>query len=98
MSIAIFLVGTFGGLLLISRLFWLIARGWPDSIRKAIALNIFCFVSVVPLDLLSRDLLSSPSACQERLWYLAAAQILVFLVDLWGVKAQLAKQSPSSAA
>ena len=97
MPIAIF-VGTFAGLFLISRLFWLVARGWPDSVGKVIGLNIFCFVSVTPLDLLSRDLLSSHSDYQERIWCLAAAQVLVFLVDLWGVKAQLARQSPSSAA
>ena len=39
------LLGTF----LISRLFWVFTRPWPNSINKAVVLNVACAAIVIPL-------------------------------------------------
>lgn len=69
------LVGTF----FISRLFWWIAKRWPDSPRKAVAINVICAALIIPLDYIARD---SQSIIWELLVY-GGCQCVVLLFDLY---------------
>jgi hypothetical protein len=48
------LIGALLGTFLISRVFWLLTRGWPNSLNKAAALNVICAAVVMPLDFIVR--------------------------------------------
>jgi hypothetical protein len=50
-----YLVGALLGTFVISRFFWLVTRSWPDSVKKAVVLNIICAAVVIPIDALVRD-------------------------------------------
>jgi hypothetical protein len=39
---------------LISRLLWIVTKAWPNSIGKAVILNVICAAIIVPIDYLIR--------------------------------------------
>jgi hypothetical protein len=48
------LIGALLGTFVISRVFWLLMRGWLNSVSKAVALNVICAAVVLPLDVVAR--------------------------------------------
>jgi type III secretory pathway component EscU len=43
-------IGALLGTFVISRIFWFLTRSWPNSLSKAVALNIICAAFVMSLD------------------------------------------------
>jgi len=66
------LVGTF----LISRLFWLVTKTWPDSDWKAVVLNVLCAAIVIPIDYLLRG--DVPLIGEIVLYGACQAAVLIF--------------------
>jgi hypothetical protein len=69
------LVGALIGTFVISRIFWLLTRGWPNSVSKAVALNVICATVVLPLDVIARG---APS----YLMLYVACQVVVLFYDV----------------
>jgi hypothetical protein len=88
--------GALVGVYLISRIFWVIAKGWPNSIDKAIALSIFCYLGVLALDILSWLSAGNDAYDTKRIFLFGAAQIAVLLIDIIFLKTKAVKSSPSS--
>jgi hypothetical protein len=76
------LFGALVGTYLISRLFWIVAKAWPDSINKAVSLNVVCAAIIIPIDSLLRE---DVSFTQELALY-GGCQMLVLMFDLWRLK------------
>jgi hypothetical protein len=89
-----FLLGAFVGTFLISRLFWAVALAWPDSVWKAISLNVVCAAIIIPLDYLVRE---NVSFIQELAVY-GGCQAVVLAWDLWRLNAAkpILEHPPSS--
>jgi hypothetical protein len=83
------LIGAFVGTFLISRLFWLAARAWPNSIEKAIFLNVICMAFIVPLDFIVRG---DVSLTQEFIIY-GGCQLIVLIYDTFRVRRDLVAPS-----
>jgi len=73
------LFGALVGTYLISRLFWIVANAWPDSINKAVSLNVVCAAIVIPFDFLLRE---NVLFVQELAVY-GGCQMIVLIFDLW---------------
>ena len=86
-----FLLGALFGTFVISRLFWVVARGWPNSIGKAIALNVFCAAALIPIDYIVRGDLP---LVQELIIY-GGCQTLVLIFDV--VRIMIGKPARSNA-
>jgi hypothetical protein len=84
------LFGAFIGTFLISRLFWVVTKAWPDSIGKAISLNVVCAAIIIPLDSLVRE---NASFIQELAVY-GGCQLIVLILDLWRMRKTAAKPIP----
>ena len=76
-----FLLGALIGTFLISRLFWLVAKPWPDDSRKALLLNIGSGLFVIIGDYLIRP---DPDFIFEVLAY-GSCQVMVLFYDLWRI-------------
>jgi hypothetical protein len=82
------LIGALLGTFLISRLFWVATKKWPDSIGKAIFLNVVCALIIIPLDYSVRD---GANLGEEILLY-GMCQVVVFVIDVvW-----LGRRAPAS--
>jgi hypothetical protein len=79
------LLGALVGIFLISRLFWVVTRAWPNSLGKAVFLNVICAAIVIPLDYLLRD---DVSFIEELALY-GACQAAVLIFDLFRVRKNL---------
>jgi hypothetical protein len=79
------LLGALVGTFLISRLFWAVTKTWPNSIGKAVFLNVVCAAIVIPLDYLVRgDVLFI-----EELALYGACQTIVLIFDVLRVRKNL---------
>jgi hypothetical protein len=77
-----FLFGALIGTLLISRLFWAATKAWPNSIGKAVSLNVACAAIIIPADYLLRG---NVSFIQELAVY-GGCQAIVLALDLWRIR------------
>jgi pimeloyl-ACP methyl ester carboxylesterase len=87
----VLIVGALVAASLISRLVWLIARRWPDSIRKAILINaVSGVIIVVTAAYASAE--SGPPKFYLALLIFGGAQLVVLTFDVLG----LVKLKPSA--
>jgi hypothetical protein len=75
-----FLIGALVGTFLISRLFWAGAKAWPDSVWKAIFLNVVC--AIIPLDYIARD----DAVFIDELIVYGVCQALVLAFDVYRLR------------
>jgi hypothetical protein len=76
-----FLLGALSGTFVISRLFWLVTKRWPDDYQKALFLNGVSGVLIILADYLVRP---NADFILEVLVY-GSCQIIVLLYDLWRI-------------
>ena len=75
-------LGALAGIYLISRLFWFVTKAWPDSIGKAVVLNVVCAAIVIPMDFLLRG---NVPFIQELTLY-GTCQAIVLTFDVIGLR------------
>lgn len=76
-----FLIGALFGTFLISRLFWLAAKSWPDTNEKALFLNGVSGVFILIADYSTR---SNADLVSELAIY-GSCQMLILFFDLWRI-------------
>lgn len=81
-----FFIGAFVGTFLISRLVWLAARWWPNSMGKAAVLSLVSAALVVTLAAWG-NADGGPLNFASAPFYIAA-QALVFAMDAWRIRKQ----------
>lgn len=87
----VLIVGALVAASLISRLVWLIARRWPDSIRKAVIINaVSAVITVVAAAYASAQ--SGPPKFYLALLIFGGAQLIVLTFDVF----RLVKLKPSA--
>jgi hypothetical protein len=77
-----FLIGALVGTFLISRLFWAGAKAWPNSVWKAIFLNVVCAAIIIPLDYIARD----DAVFIDELIVYGVCQALVLAFDVYRLR------------
>jgi hypothetical protein len=82
-----FVLGALLGTFVISRLFWLVTKRWPDDNQKAVFLNGVSGVLIILADYLARP---NADFIFEVLLY-GSCQIVVLFYDLWRIARKKAR-------
>jgi MFS family permease len=86
------ILGALLGTFVISRLFWLVTKRWPDDNQKALFLNGVCGVIIISVDYLVRP---NADFIFEVLLY-GSCQMIVLFYDLWRIAGARKKSSTES--
>ena len=83
-----FLAGSVLGTFVISRIFWILAWKWSNSVTKAIVLNMVSALVIIPGDYFTAIRAGEPKNLLRVALLYGGCQALVFLLDFVRVRQQ----------